>query len=471
MAKSKKKGIAIHTHQDINSKKKKKMHSFSRLSTTISSSSSSQKTTNTKAVQEGGQPRKHQQQQQHMLPTVPFGRNDRILLIGEGDFSFARSLAEHHRCRYILATCYDSKDVLHSKYPQAEENINKFLSLDAFAGEGKSKSEKEGGPVEEEDEPAGKEEENPQPKSSEDVKKDDGDDHDDASNSKKLVREKSRNYRRKVLFSVDARKLGTAAGGGKEVRRGFPRPGDFRNRKEKKKKKERNPAAAGGGNSNDRGVTTTTGSNGEEGGPWDIICFNFPHVGGLSTDVNRQVRANQELLVAFFKACVPLLSTSVPTEADDDDDYDDNDDRYTDSDEGEKDPDRYNTESELSDSDTTEETTKEKSRTRTIPKTRGQILVTLFEGEPYTLWNIKDLARHAGLRVVTSFRFSWKSYPGYSHARTLGVVESRSGRTGGGWKGEDREARTYVFEVKGEDNYPLMGARKRTREDSSDDDD
>lgn len=380
-----------------------------------------------------------------------------------GDFSFARSLAEHHHCRYILATCYDPKDVLHSKYPQAEENINKFLSLDAFAGEGqKSKNEKK------RDHPVGEEEEeNRQSKSPEDVKKDDDhDDYDDAGNNQKLARQKRRNYRRKVLFSVDARKLGTAAGGGKEIRHGFPRPGDFRNQKKKKEKekKEKNPAAVGGGNSNDR--------NGEGGGPWDIICFNFPHVGGLSTDVNRQVRANQELLVAFFKACVPLLSSSVPTEADDDDDdYDDNDDRYTDSDEGEKDPDRYNTESELSDSETADESTKEKNRTRTIPKTRGQILVTLFEGEPYTLWNIKDLARHAGLRVVTSFRFPWKSYPGYSHARTLGVVESRSGRTGGGWKGEDREARTYVFEVKGEDNYPLLGARKRAREDSSDDDD
>jgi len=31
-------------------------------------------------------------------------------------------------------------------------------------------------------------------------------------------------------------------------------------------------------------------------------------------------------------------------------------------------------------------------------------------------------------------------YPGYSHARTLGNVEG-----GGGWKGEDRRARMFVF--------------------------
>ncbi|KAI5280144.1 hypothetical protein KEM52_004193, partial [Ascosphaera acerosa] len=66
---------------------------------------------------------------------------------------------------------------------------------------------------------------------------------------------------------------------------------------------------------------------------------------------------------------------------------------------------------------------------------------------PYTAWNIRDLARHAGLRVVTSFRFPWASYPGYSHARTLGEIRGRDGRRGG-WRGEDREARTFVFERK-----------------------
>jgi 25S rRNA (uracil2634-N3)-methyltransferase len=71
----------------------------------------------------------------------------------------------------------------------------------------------------------------------------------------------------------------------------------------------------------------------------------------------------------------------------------------------------------------------------------GRIIVTLFEGEPYTLWNIRDLARPAGLKVAESWRFDWEQYPGYKHVRTLGNLEG-----GGAWKGEDRNARTYVFE-------------------------
>ena len=145
---------------------------------------------------------------------------------------------------------------------------------------------------------------------------------------------------------------------------------------------------------------------------FDRVVFNFPHVGGKSTDVNRQVRYNQELLVGFFKAAQGLRLADGAT-----------------------------------------------------------VVVTLFEGEPYTLWNVRDLARHAGLEVVRSFRFEAGLYPGYSHARTLGTVEG-----GGGWKGEEREARSYVFRKKVEEKRATGdgGKRKRQRTDggeSSDDDD
>lgn len=221
--------------------------------------------------------------------TGPFHPEDRILLVGEGDFSFAKALVEHHGCYDVTATCFDSKDELLAKYkPQAEQHIA-YLE--------------EGGQT--------------------------------------------------VLYNIDATKLGFV----KALRKG---------------------------------------------GLFQRIMFNFPHVGGKSTDVNRQVRFNQELLVKFFTSATPLLAPS------------------------------------------------------------GTIVVTIFEGEPYTLWNIRDLARHTGLDVQKSFKFQPSAYPGYSHARTLGNIDG-----GGGWKGENRESKSYVFQKKAAQQSPKCDDRvsKRKRED------
>ncbi len=216
-------------------------------------------------------------------PTIPFDAADRILLIGEGDFSFAKSIVEHHGCYDVTATCYDSKDQLFEKYtPQAEQHIQ-YLETEG----------------------------------------------------------------QNVLYGVDATKFSSIKALAKAPQ-------------------------------------------------FDRVIFNFPHVGGKSKDVNRQVRFNQELLVKFFAAAQTLLTPE------------------------------------------------------------GTIVVTLFEGEPYTLWNIRDLARHSGLEVQRSFKFVAEVYLGYSHSRTLGNVEG-----GGGWKGEEREARTFVLKRKVVQEVKGSGKRKR----------
>ncbi|KFZ13168.1 hypothetical protein V502_06749 [Pseudogymnoascus sp. VKM F-4520 (FW-2644)] len=105
---------------------------------------------------------------------------------------------------------------------------------------------------------------------------------------------------------------------------------------------------------------------------------------------------------------------------------------------------------------------------RSIPSLApgGSIIVTLFEGMPYTLWNIRDLARHSGLAVERSFKFQASAYPGYHHARTIGVVKTGAGEVSEtGWKGEERPARSYVF-VKKDEVAPVVSKRKRAADES-----
>lgn len=95
----------------------------------------------------------------------------------------------------------------------------------------------------------------------------------------------------------------------------------------------------------------------------------------------------------------------------------------------------------------------------------GSVIVTIFEGEPYDLWNVRDLARHVGLKVGKSFKFQADAYPGYRHCRTLGNIEG-----GRGWKGEDRPARMYLFETKDEERMSTStGKGKRKHSDSEED--
>ncbi|KAK6350604.1 hypothetical protein TWF718_003793 [Orbilia javanica] len=136
---------------------------------------------------------------------------------------------------------------------------------------------------------------------------------------------------------------------------------------------------------------------------YNCIIFNFPHVGGLSTHLDRQIRSNQELILSFFKNCIPLLSTDGG-----------------------------------------------------IDDGSGNIVITLFTGKPYDDWNLKELAKSVGLECIRSFKFDATIYEGYKHVRTIGFRDRE-----GDWKGEERGARSFVFKVKDDGKHKKKGGNKK----------
>jgi 25S rRNA (uracil2634-N3)-methyltransferase len=103
-----------------------------------------------------------------------------------------------------------------------------------------------------------------------------------------------------------------------------------------------------------------------KGKSFDKIIFMFPHVGLGIKDQDRNIFANQELILNFLK----------------------------------------------------------EAKCRLEPE--GQIIITCKTGIPYDKWNVKDLGRQSGLIVARSFEFVPLDFPGYSHRRTLGFEEGKS---------------------------------------------
>jgi 25S rRNA (uracil2634-N3)-methyltransferase len=72
-----------------------------------------------------GHSKKQKQQQKPAKAFIPFAKDSKILLVGEGDFTFAKSIVEeaYIEPHNLIATSYDSLDELKAKYPGVEDTL------------------------------------------------------------------------------------------------------------------------------------------------------------------------------------------------------------------------------------------------------------------------------------------------------------------------------------------------------------
>ncbi|KAI8616555.1 hypothetical protein BC830DRAFT_1117637 [Chytriomyces sp. MP71] len=181
----------------------------------------------------------------------PYSHHQSILLVGEGNFSFANALLSTvyvQAPENMTATSFDSLDVVHEKYPDAEAFIENLTESGAL-----------------------------------------------------------------VLHDVDASKLSK--------------------------------------------------TKSLKGRKFDVIAFNFPHVGAGIKDQDRNIMENQKLIASFITSALAFLEPN------------------------------------------------------------GEIHIALKDSHPYTNWNIKMLAANQGLCLKSKTPFIPSMYPGYTHRRTIGFDE------------------------------------------------
>lgn len=261
-----------------------------------------------------------QLQKENQEKFIPFNPTENLLLIGEGDFSFARSIIE--QC-YILpenliVTSYDASiQELKLKYPKTFEENYKYLTDEKVSMFFRI----------------------------------------DATNLIKSFKISRKQTWKKIMVSI--------------------------------------------GNVN---LSTNVLQN---------VMFNFPHTGKGVKDMDRNIRDHQELVSKYFKSSkefFKLINADIMRSRS----------SYTQG---------YSLNSNANNKIDSNGTTEEGY---------GKIILSVFTGEPYDLWQVRVLAKDNGLQVERSSKFQWGDYPEYHHKRTNSEQDTTK-------PAEERDARLYVF--------------------------
>ena len=193
-----------------------------------------------------------------------------------------------------------------------------------------------------------------------------------------------------------------------------------------------------------------TGNRKDDPRRWSKVWFGFPHVGAGHKDEQRNVLANQLMLLRFLVSIAPYLTqgrapayvTGKARRSSDDEDEDEDEDNPAGH--------RHAGEDEFLSEHTI-------WRPLSPPMRQGSVLITIRNTPPYTLWNVPMLGKklrsvfgaiaasappppkgtfmptladvdRAGAEYVVwrSFEFDPQMWKGYSHRRTVGFVEGLS---------------------------------------------
>ncbi|SCV05401.1 LANO_0H06678g1_1 [Lachancea nothofagi CBS 11611] len=171
------------------------------------------------------------------------------------------------------------------------------------------------------------------------------------------------------------------------------------------------------------------------GAEWAIkkvenIMFNFPHTGKGIKDQDKNIRDHQELVAGFLASSklffknvnrIPL-SGSAQT--------------YTQG---------YDLD-------------EKKANDKVTADGYGNVLLTVFTGEPYDSWQLKSLAKTTGWKVERSSKFQWENYPEYAHKRTNSEQDTTKPAL-------DRDARTYTFEIYDKTKHSKAGKLQKLESD------
>lgn len=276
-----------------------------------------------KSIKSGGKHKKpNYQHQTHQKTFIPFEPTDTLLLVGEGDFSFACSIVKQLLIEpaNLIATSFDSKEELISKYPNVEENLQLLIEEGV-----------------------------------------------------------------QVLHEIDAINLAQSLKLPLNAKKGTAKL--FTQNKR-----------------------------------LNYVMFNFPHTGRGMKDMDRNIRDHQKLVLGYFKSSKALLRLVNDDSKNALGGYDD-----------------------------------------VQPNRTEKIVLSLFEGEPYTSWGVKALARSEDYRVERSGAFNWAAFEGYHHKRTNGMRDTTK-------PAAERDARIYVFDKALTKDEREQQAKRKKKADDSDSD-